>query len=177
MILLINFCSRLQKLKFKTEYKNKIENIHFLFFNFVFSVFIIGFFDLIYYIYIKITKKDFQNKNIENFIMICLILSFSYVFVLSIIYYFKEDSESYSLCISIILTGSLNFLLYFYYSTQEAEYISLSGIISISQIIFRIIEFFLEPFDSNNDYFWQIFSSPIGIFGCILYIYINKYKK
>jgi hypothetical protein len=173
LILCINLCSRIQKLKFKTEYKNKIKNIHALFFNFIFSVFFIIVLDLVYLIYINITNQKYKNQSIENFIMVCLCLSFLYVMILSIIYFFK-DSEPISLYISIIITGSLNYLLNFYYSTQKAEYISLSGIISISQIIFRIIEFSLEPFEKDNDYFWQISFSFVGIILCIIYIRINK---
>ena len=173
LILSINLCSRMQKLKFKTEYKKKIKNIHLLFFNFIFSVCFIIVLDIAYLIYIKVTNKKYKNQSIENFIMICLCLSFLYVFILSIIYYFI-DSEPYSLYISIVITGSLNYLLNFYYSTQKAEYISLSGIISISQIIFRLIEFSFEPFDANNDYFWQISFSFVGLILSILYIILNN---
>ena len=173
LILFLNLCSRIQKLKFKTEYKNKIENIHLLFFNFIFSVLFIGVLDFIYLIYIKSTKQKFKNQSIENFLMVYLCISFFYVLILSIIFYFT-DSEPTSLYISIVITGSLNYLLNFYYSTQSAEYISLSGIISFSQIIFRLIEFCFEPFEKDNDYFWQISFSIAGIISAILYYKINK---
>lgn len=173
LILFLNLCSRIQKLKFKTEYKSKIENIHLLFFNFIFSILFIVVLDSIYLIYITLKKQKFKNQSIENFIMVCLCISFSYVMILSIIFYIT-DSEPISLYISIVITGSLNYLLNFYYSTQSAEYISLSGIISLSQILFRLIEFSFEPFEKDNDYFWQISFSIAGIISAIIYIKINK---
>lgn len=119
-ILFINFFSRIQKLKFKTEYKERITNPNALFLNFLLSF---GGYFLIYCcIYIMISnifdnKKDDKDKDnysyiIERLILISIIIDFLYVHIVSMIFYFKEDAEDITIYICIALTGSINFLFY-----------------------------------------------------------------
>ena len=178
-IFVINFCARMQKLKFKTDYKKNIKNNNALFLTFLssFGAYFILYI-LIFGIYI-IYRKCKNNKNnqnnkygkyfIEGAILGCLSLIFVFVFILSL-YYYLEECENISLYISIALTGSVNFLLYDFYSSQEEEYISLSGVVSLSQLVFRGIEFFLEPFDSTADYIIQLVFSSAGGFFTVLYL-------
>ena len=75
--------------------------------------------------------------------------------------------------ISIFLSGSFNFILYDYYSfsTSQSEYLTLSGIISVSQLIFRGLEFFDSYFSLENNlwYFIQMLISLLGSILCICY--------
>ena len=197
LILCINLCSRIQKLKFKTEYKIRIEDEVWLFLNFLLSfLFYIILYSIIYLIRYKkcpcnnnkgqneqdINEEDIEkeNKDYEKIIIIIFIIEFTFIFIISFIFVFIDDSEhlviDIIIYICIALTGSLNFFLYYYYSIQQEEFITLSGIISLSQLIFRLIEFIFEPFNSKLNYIWQIGSSYIGIFFGILYLYL-LYKE
>ena len=181
-IFFINLCSRMQKLKFKTDYKNNIENKYLLF-----SIFSISFglYGLLYFIIFSIKylceknfcwKKNNSNNErgkdflIEGLILGSLCFVFVSVLVVSIVFYSLKDCENTILYLSIALTGSMNFLLYDIYSCQEVEYISLSGIVSISSLIFRGVEIFNEPFESNDNYILQIILSSVGIVLTIVYL-------
>ena len=194
LILLINLCSRIQKLKFKTEYKKRITNDVCLFLNFLLSFLLyIILYSIIYLISYKKClcnnnkrqneedKKEEENKDIEKenkdyekIIIIIFLIEFIFIFITSFIFVFINDSDylviDIIIYIFIALTGSLNFFFYYYYSIQQEEYITLSGIISLSQLIFRLIEFIFEPFNNKLDYIWQICSSFFGIFFAILYL-------
>lgn len=111
--------------------------------------------------------KDFL---IEGLILGSLCFVFVSVLVVSIVFYSLKDCENTILYLSIALTGSVNFLLYDIYSCQEVEYISLSGIVSISSLIFRGVEIFNEPFESNDNYILQIILSSVGIVLTIVYL-------
>ena len=100
-------------------------------------------------------KKDDKDKDnysyiIERLILISIIIDFLYI------------------CIA--LTGSINFLFYDFYSCQKSEYISLSGVVSLSQLIFRAVEFFGEPFNSNSFYIVQMIFSLFGIILTVIYV-------
>ena len=142
----MNLCSRLQKLKFKT-------------------------------VYLSWKCKKCKKCKIEKFIIICLGIDFLFVLILSSLYSpefdFPEKTEM--IYISIALTGSINYFLYDFYSIQEEEYIILSGIISLAQIIFRLTEFFGEPFNSKSFYRIQIIISFIGICLTIVYLFCCKF--
>ena len=104
-----------------------------------------------------------------------MIAVFLYVFLCSIVFQLFDDRNNKNfdrtIYASISLTGSLNYFLYYYYSIQKEEFITLSGIISFSQLIFRLLEYIFEPFDKKKDYFWQIFSSSSGMVLCFSYLY------
>ena len=125
---------------------------------------------------IKKNNKEF-NKSFEIIIQVILILVFSYVLACSIVFVFlliddrNNKNIDRTIYASISLTGSLNYFLYYYYSIQKEEFITLSGIISFSQLIFRLFEYIFEPFDKKNDYWWQIISSSGGIVLCLSYLY------
>ena len=70
--------------------------------------------------------------------------------------------------LAISLSGNVNFLFYEYFSTQQVEYTSLSGLISISQTIFRAFEF--VSYEDNVGYAIQSFYSFAGIILCIIYL-------
>jgi len=197
-IIFINFCSRIQKLKFKTDYKDsKIsENWMFSIFLVSFGLYIIVYFFIYFGIFIKrkcqknkneniedadktnITKKnenikniDISNITIEIMILIFLILVFMFVFVVSLIFYINESYEEITVYLSIAVTGSVNYLLYDFYSCQEAEYISLSGVISIAQLVFRFIELCGDPFEANWIYLFQMIFSFIGAIFTFIYLF------
>ena len=197
-IIFINFCSRIQKLKFKTDYKDsKIsENWMFSIFLVSFGLYIIVYFFIYFGIFIKrkcqknkneniedadktnITKKnenikniDISNITIEMAILIFLILVFMFVFVVSLIFYINESYEEITVYLSIAVTGSVNYLLYDFYSCQEAEYISLSGVVSIAQLVFRFIELCGDPFEANWTYLFQMIFSFIGAIFTFIYLF------
>ena len=120
----------------------------------------------------------------EKIILYIIIIVFLAIFVESIFFYFNlknviNREKLYKILIycSIALTGSVNFLLYDFYSCQKIEYISLSGVVSLSQLIFRLLEFCFEPFESNSCYLIQFFSSIIGFILTISYIIIFIKKE
>ena len=104
---------------------------------------------------------------IDNFV----VLIFS---ILNII--FPNPIFSY---LSISISGNLNFLLYEYYSTIEREYMSMSGFISLAQIIFRLLELIFEPCPDYWLYI-QIGFSIVGIIASLFYfkfVIINEEKN
>ena len=188
LILFINLCSRLQKLKFKREYKEKVTEDLYLCGNFFisFAFYILLFIGFKYLIECKSknisneiennnNEKDDENKIhiLEKIMIYSLIIEFLSVLAISVFFYLKEDSVAWITYVSIALTGSLNYFLYYYYSTQTAEFISLSGVISLAQLGFRGIEGCLEPFDSNSDYIWQFVSSSLGLILSVIYLNIK----
>ena len=185
-IFFINLCSRMQKLKFKTDFKEKIKDNCWLFSVFLWSFLayavIYGIIFIIRFCIYKferckkwILKENYDKNNkeylIEELILGGLFLIFLFVFITSITFYIIKDSEKIIIYISIVLTGSVNFLLYDFYSRQEVEYISLSGIVSISSLIFRLVELIWEPFESNSDYIIQFIVSFIGLILTLIYIF------
>jgi len=192
LILFINLCSRLQKLKFKTEYKNRITNNHCLFLNYIGSIVI--FIVLLAIIYaaffiknegLKCNKcKQMITKFFETFegkIIWAFLIEFIIILIASLFFIFDKsiDSNKFTIFIYFIIaaTGALNFFLYNYYSLQKEEFITLSGIIALSQLIFRILEFCFEPFKDNLDYLWPLISSSLGLLFCIVYLCFFIYFK
>ena len=206
-ILFINFCSRIQKIKFKTDYKDSITSK-----NWMFSIFLVSFglYIIVYffiYLGIFIKRKCFENNNennneninennneninennneninennksnitIETAILIFLILVFVFVFVVSLIFYINKSCEKIKVYISIAITGSVNYILYDFYSCQEVEYISLSGAVSIAQLAFRLIETIFYRFEANWIYLCQMASSFLG--AILTFIYLFKFVE
>jgi hypothetical protein len=188
LIIIINFLSRAQKLKFKELYKNSYdESLWFmLLLNFLLSYFM-AYFSLIIFYYIN--EKD-QNekdplflKKKENFIIILMIIDSSIVLMLSCINLgFPHNDICNKLCsfFAISFGGTINFLFYEYYSTTNYEYISLSGFISIGQIIFRLLEL-LCSFEENYFFKIQIVCSILSILLLVFYLFplkiLNFFKK
>ena len=181
LIILINLLSRAQKLKFKTIYKNEFsKSIYYLIGNFGLSYLILLFFSIYFYLKVK-NKKIVNNQKIlkikECYIINAIIIDDFFVLIFSILnIIFANPIFSY---LSISIGGNFNFLLYEYYSTIEREYISMSGFISLAQIIFRILELIFEP---CKDYWLrlQIVISILGIIFSLIYfklVIINEAKN
>ena len=179
-ILLINFLSRMQKLKFKTDYKNEIKKEFWLFLNFLFTFILYGVVLSIILIFLGyfFNKKNNEfsvNNLIEKSIMIYIIIVFIFSLAGSIAFLASNYCNSGIVYCLIFITGSLNFIFYDYYSLQEVEYISLSGIISLAQLIFRSVDTFCSPFDKNSFYILQIGASVLGLL--FSFFYFSKFLK
>ena len=173
-ILFINLCLRMQKLKFKTDYNNTTKDKALLILNFLIT-FILYFFINIIFDCCCSNKEDNDNKNknnklFEKFILIFILVDSLIVLIISIIFFRMKECEPITVYISIILTGSINFFLYDYYSLQEVEYISLSGIVSLAHLIFRLVDRYCSSFKS---YLLQIIFSGCGII--LILFYLNKF--
>ena len=76
---------------------------------------------------INIYNNNDGKKNINVFleqsIIFYLGLDFIYVFIISLIFGLNKGCEAITVYISIIITGSINFILYDYYSLQKVEYL------------------------------------------------------
>ena len=193
-IFVINFCSRAQKLKFKAKYNIELnQDIECLQLNFGLSYALYIFFLLAFCCYnIYSTNNDKNSINIEyneedinkkkaisdditrreKFILILILFENIIIIIFSFINFFIECKWiSY---LSIGISGSFNFLLYDYFSfsTPQGEYLTMSGIISLAQFFFRIIEFFEPSFDCN---FWYIIQITFCLIEAILcYVYLIK---
>ena len=117
--------------------------------------------------------ESFDNSFREKAIIICIMIDDILMFIFSFISFFKRIE--FFIYFSIVISGAFNFLLYDYFSfsTASGEYLTLSGIISISQSAFRILELFdtLLYLDYDFWYFIQSFFSISGVALCIWYLY------
>jgi len=87
----------------------------------------------------------------------------------------KELTSDTIICyLSILISGSINFILTEYYSSQKIEYFSLSGIICFSQVIFRIVELIHSL---NKDDKWIYFQIAVSFLGCIISFFSNDIIK
>ena len=75
---------------------------------------------------------------------------------------------------SILISGSINFILTEYYSSQKIEYFSLSGIICFSQVIFRIVELIHSLY---KDDWWIYFQISVSFLGCVISFFSNDIIK
>ena len=174
ILIFINICTRTSKLKYKTEYKNFYNNVYFLILNFILSYLV---FILIYLIF-KFYKNKWcipKEKYLLNIIILENSLMSGFSFISFIFSFFSNKTIIFIgkilFFIAIGMGGAINFIFSEYYSTQYIEYLSISGIIAVGQLLFRIIEFLLEPLKDKFWYFWQIFFSFVGI------ILTNYYKN
>ncbi len=76
---------------------------------------------------------------------------------------------------AILISGSVNFIFSEYYFNEYINYLSISGVVSFSQCIFRFIEFFSE-YLNDIGYWLQILFSFIAIFSCFLRFECCSYK-
>ena len=179
-LIIVNLCSRISILKFKTEYKNNFQkeensSIWFIILTF-FGSFIISI------VNINLVGKCDNYKccyskeaAFSSFIFLENIL----IFVFSLINWGFESTKGlikWITYVAIFISGSINFVFSEYFSYKYINYMSISGIVSIPQVIFSIIELFLEPFENNNSYWIQIISSLIGMITVIIYYCVSYYS-
>ena len=174
LIIWVNCFSRAQKLKFKQEYKDNFKgDIGFHALNFFISFLIASsFIGLFYFKHREENQIKKQQKDI--WIILFVALDGILLLIFSLMNYYLSSAVVTFLAITI--SGSINFLFYEYYSTQQIEYTSLSGFISLGQFIFRALELFVK-FDKNFLYFIQIGFSSILIFLCGLYAFLNYERE
>ena len=166
-IIFINLFSRAQKLKFKEEYKKEFDGyIRFHILNFFLS-FCIAYLFIILVWYYHRTEKGIKLCTKDKWIMIFIGCESILMIIFSIINYFFS-LRGISFC-AITISGNINYLFYEYYSTQKVEYTSLSGIISIGQVVFRGLEL-LIPFKKNYGYFIQTVFSLAAAALCGIYV-------
>ena len=174
-LMMINLCSRASKLKFKTDYKNFFEDssIYFVIINFLLSF-------VIFIINICLKSKltcTYCNSTETAFSSFIIFESFI-IIIFSVVALFDIGDQwiKWISFKSIMISGSVNFLFSEYYSTEYINYLSISGLVSIAQIIFRILEFLIEPFKNSNWYWMQIGFSLTAIVTCIVSCCGNYYK-
>ena len=168
-LLVVNLCSRSSKLKFKTEYKKYFEDddestVWFIIINFCLS-FVISFI----FIWIKCSNNICCN-NIYKF---SFFISFENIVIglISTLCFFNKITGNNCIkwisYISILISGSVNFIFSDFYSHEYNNYLSISGIVSIAQCIFRGFEIF--EFENIWWYFGQMVCSIIAFFACIIF--------
>ena len=225
----LNFCSRAQKVLFKSKFKIEFDEKSPMIYNFIFSYFIyiifMGLYDFWYYIFKKPTrcnnlnnnnqiveiqdtnenkkkdnigKKENENKEedkkeldkkkikeeindiiskkkelakdsqIKEIFLYCLIfLENSCSLTCSILFLIIGSTPEISF-IAILVGGTINFILTEYYSTQNIEYLSLSGFISVLNFFFKLLEIYYSVF---KDDFWIWIQIAFAVLGLIFALY------
>jgi hypothetical protein len=109
----------------------------------------------------------------ENLLSLCLSIAYKIIVSNKNTNSDKESiaPESFICYSSILISGSINFILTEYYSSQQIEYFSLSGIICFSQVIFRIVELIYSLY---KDEWWIYFQIAVSFLGCVI-SYFSKY--
>ena len=125
----------------------------------------------------NLDEQRMSSKMKEKFIFSCIFFEKLLSLCLSIAYKIivsnkntNSDKESIApesaICYSsILISGSINFILTEYYSSQQIEYFSLSGIICFSQVIFRIVELIYSLY---KDEWWIYFQIVVSFLGCVI---------
>ena len=124
----------------------------------------------------SLNEQKTSNKKKEIFIFACFFFENFLSFCFSIIYLIF-DSNSIICYSSILISGSINFILTEYYSSQKIEYFSLSGIICISQIIFRLVELIYSLYKDDKWIYFQIIVSFLGSLVSSFSLFPKKGKK
>ena len=171
-LLIVNLCSRASKIKFKIDYKHHFQedddsSIWFEVLNFFCSFIIFG----INIIIKRLNNSECCNSNENSFssfilfenimmLVISLLLNFFYS-------YLGDNWIKWISFKAILISGSVNFIFSEYYFNEYINYLSISGVVSFSQCIFRFIEFFSE-YLNDIGYWLQILFSFIAIFSCFL---------
>ena len=173
-LLLINFFSRAQKLKFKFDYKENLEKMTDeenpqLYIILTFCVSCVS-----ALILVAILKCIEKNNNIEINIIKCILLDNIWILISSIICLFsiKIKIKTHITIISIAVSGNINYLFYIFYSKDIKNFISLSAFFSLSTLLLRGCEIIGGPF---QNYFFQIIFAIISIF--LSCIYLKKFKE
>ena len=185
LLLLINLFSRLQKLRFKTDYKklfkdNSIsDNLDILYINYSITYFFAFIIYIIFYIierkYEKLKDNDEKNEILieskkERNIIIAIIINNTFLFIFSFLFINPNFKNEVILYISIGLSEIINYLFYSFFSSNKKNFITMSGIFAISTLILRVFELIYEPFKDHYWYSLQNFFSLTGIFLSILYL-------
>ena len=125
----------------------------------------------------NLDEQRMSSKMKEKFIFSCIFFENLLSLCLSIAYKIivsnkntNSDKESIApesfICYSsILISGSINFILTEYYSSQQIEYFSLSGIICFSQVIFRIVELIYSLYKDDR---WIYFQIVVSFLGCVI---------
>ena len=190
ILLLINFFSRFQKVKFKTDLKkvfdseeNKTYNL--LILNIIFLVnYSITYLFLSLFIFIssKAKKNEFKKNIIykqEKAIIYLIIIVCTILLCFSYNNMDLTKSNRGNICVyAIAISGNINYLYYAFYSTKKRQFITMSGYFAVSSVILKIIEIIKEPF---NEMYWfriQVISSLFGISLSFIVIFIieKEYK-
>ena len=137
----------------------------------------------------NLDEQRMSSKMKEKFIFSCIFFENLISFCLSIAYEIfvsnantntKSDQnsnftpESIICYSSILISGSINFILTEYYSSQKIEYFSLSGIICFSQVIFRIVELIHSLY---KDDWWIYFQITVSFLGCVISFFSSDIIK
>jgi hypothetical protein len=93
---------------------------------------------MFFFYYYNKGKKNIELTEKDNFII--KIVGFNSIFMFFFSLFNSFFSSSFFSFIPIFIGGILNYLFYEYYSTQKVEYTSLSGIIALGQLLFRLLE-------------------------------------
>ena len=187
LLLLINFFSRFQKVKFKTDLKKHLDSMEheyssLIYLSIIFSInYTLTGLLLAFFINVKIMLNGFKNiiYKQEIFIIYFIIIACSILFCFSYInMYLNKPYRDYISIFAITISGNINYLYYVFYSTKKRQFITMSGYFAISSVILKIIETIKEPF---IEMYWlriQVISSDIGIFLSLIakYIIEKEYK-
>ena len=175
LLLLINFFSRFQKVKFKTDIKKEFDLMGDEYYSLILlNIFFVSNYIIILFIFSSVIDKLYENKNIiykQEKSMIFLIKIFC---IILLCYSYIDMFLKYSnINIAAIVTGgSINYLYYVFYSTKKKQFMTMSGYFAISSIVLKIIEIIYEPF---IEIYWlriQVISSAIAIFLSFIVEYI-----
>ena len=172
-LLIVNLCSRASKLKFKTDYKHYFQNDDdddpsalFIIVNFCGS-FVIFLITIGFRNHLNCEICNSNEKAFSFFILIENII----MCIFSCLLFFFNIGENWIKWISfksILISGSVNFIFSEYFCNEYANYLSISGIVAFAQLIFRAIEFFLDPLHNKCWYWLQILFSIIAIIAYFL---------
>ena len=197
MLLLINFFSRAQKIRFKLDFRKKLEGdddhpenkiiiIFALNFIFSFAIYLIEAFvnkneknnnnNENNYSNLENNNKHLNNINNETSIIIYIIVANIFVYISSILHLSKQIKKYFrsKICdLSIAVTGSINYAFYIYYYKKKKLYIPLSAFFSISTLLLRIC----EMIESLQIYNIQIIFSIISISLSYIFMDIFIFKK
>ena len=116
----------------------------------------------------KIKKQKIKNKNLEKYIF-KLILAEHFISLGLSISFWIFDFEPLIL-ILIMISGAINFIYNDFYAIKTVQYLSVSGFMSINQILLRVLEILYSVFKSD---YWMILQISVSIVG-IIFVYLYK---
>ena len=116
----------------------------------------------------KIKKQKLKNENLEKFIF-KLILAEHFLSLGLSIFFWIFGFEPLIL-ILIMVSGAINFIYNDFYAIKTVQYLSVSGFMSINQILLRVFEILYSVFKSD---YWMILQIAVSIFG-IIFVYLYK---
>ena len=121
-------------------------------------------------------KEELRNGNKlkEIFLYYLIFLENSSSLECSILFLIYGSTPEISF-ISIFIGGTINFILTEYYSTQNIEYLPLSGFISFLNLLFKCLEIYYSVF---KDDIWIFIQIVFAFFGLIISLYklVKQFK-